>query len=95
MVCFFMAFFCLGILFGNINAIAMEPLGHIAGVGAAVIGSLTNFISVPLAITIGRLYNGTILPLMYGLVALSILTALAMRWADTAPQDTKVRDMDR
>ena len=30
----------------------MEPLEHIAGVGAAVIGSLTNFVSVPLAITI-------------------------------------------
>lgn len=93
MVCFFMAFFCLGILFGNINAIAMEPLGHIAGVGAAVIGSLTNFISVPLAITIGRLYNGTILPLIYGFVALSILTVVAMRWADTAPQDRIVRDI--
>lgn len=93
MVCFFFAFFCLGILFGNINAIAMEPLGHIAGVGAAVIGSLTNFISVPLAITIGRFYNGTILPLMYGLVALSILTVVAMRWADSAPQERKVRDI--
>ena len=39
MLCFSMAFFCLGILFGNLNAIAMEPLGHIAGVGAAVVGS--------------------------------------------------------
>ena len=31
-------FFCLGILFGNLNALAMEPLGHIAGIAASVIG---------------------------------------------------------
>ena len=34
-------FFCIGLLFGNLNALAMEPLGHIAGVGAAVVASLT------------------------------------------------------
>ena len=92
MICFAMAFFSLGILFGNLNAIAMEPLGHIAGVGAAVIGSLTNFISVPLAITIGRFYNGTTLPLTFGFAILSILTVVAMRWADTAPQDVTAGD---
>jgi DHA1 family bicyclomycin/chloramphenicol resistance-like MFS transporter len=32
-------FFCNGIVFGNLNARAMEPLGHIAGVAAAVIAS--------------------------------------------------------
>lgn len=41
---FFMAylmfsFFCVGILFGNQNSLAMEPLGHLAGIGAAVVGS--------------------------------------------------------
>ncbi len=35
------AFFCIGILFGNFNALAMEPLGHIAGVGAAVVEACT------------------------------------------------------
>ena len=86
LICFAMAFSSLGILFGNLNAIAMEPLGHIAGVAAAVIGSLTNFVSVPLAIAIGRLYNGTTLPLAIGFVLLSILTLVAMRWADASRQ---------
>ena len=49
LVSFFMiAFFCIGILFGNFNAMAMEPLGHIAGVAAAVIGSITTFVSMGL-----------------------------------------------
>ena len=82
MVCFAATFFCIGILFGNLNAIAMEPLGHIAGVGAAVVGALSTLISVPLGIIIGRSYNGTTLPLVGGFAILSILAAFVMRWAD-------------
>src|SRR4029434_1277649 len=33
------AFFGIGLLFGNLNALAMQPLGHIAGTGAAVVGA--------------------------------------------------------
>ena len=32
-------FFCVGITFGNLNALALEPLGHMAGLGAAFVGS--------------------------------------------------------
>ena len=83
MVCFALAFFCLGILFGNLNAIAMEPLGHIAGVGSAVVGSLSTFVAVPLGIIIGRSYDGTTLPLVGGFAILSTLASFVMRWADS------------
>ncbi len=82
MTCFMMAFFCIGILFGNLNAIAMGPLGHIAGVGAAVVGSLSSLVAVTLAIIIGRSYDGTTLPLIGGFAILSILAAVIMRWAE-------------
>ncbi len=82
MVCFATAFFCLGILFGNLNAIAMEPLAHIAGVGAAVVSSLSTLVAVLLAVAIGRCYDGTTLPLVSGFAILSILAAVTMRWAD-------------
>lgn len=82
LACFIVAFFCIGILFGNLSAIAMEPLGHIAGVGAAVVGSLSTFVAVPLAIIIGRSYDGTTLPLISGFVILSTLAAAVMRWAE-------------
>jgi DHA1 family bicyclomycin/chloramphenicol resistance-like MFS transporter len=81
MTCLMMAFFCIGILFGNLNAIAMAPLGHIAGVGAAVVGSLSSLVYVPLAIIIGRSYDGTTLPLIGGFAILSVLAAVIMRWA--------------
>lgn len=74
-------FFCVGILFGNQNALAMEPLGHLAGIGAAVVGSLSTLISIPLGTLIGRSYNGTIIPLILGIAVLSGASMIVVRWA--------------
>ena len=76
------SFFCIGVLFGNQNSLAMEPLGHLAGIGAAVVGSLSTFISMPLGTIIGQNYNGTVLPLIAGIGILSGLSILVVRWAE-------------
>ena len=77
-----LTFFCVGLLFGNQNSLAMEPLGHMAGIGAAVVGSLSTLISMPLGTIIGQSYNGTIIPLILGLVILTGLAILVVRWAE-------------
>jgi DHA1 family bicyclomycin/chloramphenicol resistance-like MFS transporter len=59
-------FFCVGVLFVNLTALATPPRGHNAGLGVALIGSLTTFISLPLGCSIGRLYDGGVLPLVTG-----------------------------
>ena len=82
MLYFMLTFFCVGILFGNNNALAMQPLGHVAGIGAAVVGSLSTFISFPLGVMIGRSYNGTIVPLVAGIAILAGLSLLVVRWAE-------------
>ena len=74
-------FLCIGVLFGNLNALAMEPLGHIAGVGASVVATLSTFISLILGTVIGQSYNGTILPLVAGFAVLSALSLIIMHWA--------------
>lgn len=79
MVYLMVTFFGFGILFGNLNAIAMEPLGHIAGVGAAVVGSLSTLISVPVGILIGQSYDETVLPLIGGFSILSIVSFITIR----------------
>ena len=56
-------FFCIGVLFGNLNSIAMEPLGHVAGTAAAAIGSATTLLAVALGFLIGQAYDGTLVPL--------------------------------
>jgi len=76
-------FFCVGILFGNQNSLAMEPLGHLAGLGAAIVGSLSTLISIPLGTLIGRSYSGTVIPLIIGVAVLSGLSLGVVHWANT------------
>lgn len=57
------AFGCIGVLFGNLNSLAMEPLGHLAGIGAAVVGSLSTLIAVLIAVSVAQFFNHTMLPL--------------------------------
>jgi DHA1 family bicyclomycin/chloramphenicol resistance-like MFS transporter len=76
-------FFCVGILFGNQNSLAMEPLGHLAGIGAAIVGSFSTLISIPLGTLIGQSYNGTVIPLIIGVAVLSALSLGVVRWTET------------
>ena len=83
MIYLIMTFFTVGILFGNQNALAMEPLGRIAGIGAAVVGSLSTFISVPIGTLIGQSYNGTVLPLVIGMAAMAGLSLIVLHWIES------------
>jgi len=71
-------FFCFGMLFGNLNAMAMEPMGHIAGIAAAAMSCISTTMSVTIGTLIGQSFNGTVLPLTAGLFGLSILAASVM-----------------
>ena len=69
-------FFCIGVLFGNLNSIAMEPLGHVAGTAAAAIGSSTTLLAVALGYLVGQAYDGTLMPMAIGFVSLISLSVL-------------------
>ena len=73
-------FFCVGILFGNLNTLAMQPLGHLAGIGAAMVGSFSTLTSMLLGTIIGQNYNGTIIPLVIGMVTLFGTAIFVIRW---------------
>lgn len=66
--------FCTGIIWGNLNALAMEPLGHIAGIGAAFVGSIPTLISIPFGILIGRMYDNSVLPLVIGFALTGLIS---------------------
>lgn len=61
-------FFCFGMVYGNLSAIAMEPMGKIAGVATAIIGSLSSCISMALGALIGQLFDNTLQPLTISLI---------------------------
>lgn len=64
-------FFCFGLVFGNVNALAMEPMGHVAGIASAIIGATSSIMSMIIGTAIGQLYNDTLLPLTCGFLVLS------------------------
>ena len=76
-------FFCVGILFGNLNAMAMRSLGSVAGIGAAVVGSIANFVSFPIGVVIARGYAGDATPIVAGFVICGILAGLSLLIAGT------------
>jgi len=75
-------FFCFGILFGNLNALAMEPLGHIAGLGSALIGSVSTLMSVAFGIVVANAYDQTVIPLVAGFAMLGLAGLVTMRWTE-------------
>lgn len=76
------SFFCIGMVFGNFNALAMEPLGHMAGLGAAFVGSVSTFVSLPLGWAIGQSFDGGVLPLVTGFAVLGLISLLVMIWTE-------------
>lgn len=73
MVFALITFFCLGLLFGNLNALAMEPMGHVAGIASAVIGCLSSGISAIIGTIIGQSFNNTLTPMVSGFLLLTMI----------------------
>ena len=73
---FAMQFFAVGFLFGNLRALAMEPLGHIAGIGAAINGFISTIMAVPIANYIGSFMNDSVLPIFIGFSLFGFLSLL-------------------
>jgi DHA1 family bicyclomycin/chloramphenicol resistance-like MFS transporter len=85
MLYFLTTFFCTGFLFGNLNALAMEPLGHMAGIGATVVGAASTFLNVLIGTTIGQCFNGTVLPLINGFLLCSLFALSVHKWIERRP----------
>ena len=72
--------FCFGLVVSNFGAIAMGPLGHIAGTASSIQGFVTTFGGAVLGFLIGQDFNGTVVPLtlgcsVYGVLALAAVAA--------------------
>ena len=68
-------FAMMGLTMGNLNALAMERLGHIAGFAASVITAVSTVLSVLIAVPVGLAFDGTQIPLLIGA---SVFSALAL-----------------
>jgi DHA1 family bicyclomycin/chloramphenicol resistance-like MFS transporter len=77
------SFFGIGLLFGNLTTLAMQPLGAIAGTGSAIVGALSMLISLTLGTGIGQISDGTVVPLVAGFAVLS-LGSIGAAWCAEA-----------
>lgn len=86
-----LTFFGVGFVFGNLNALTMEPLGHIAGIGAAVLGTVSTFVGMALGILVGWWIDGTVVPLIAGIAVYFAVAFLLVRYAEAGRATAAVR----
>ncbi len=75
-------FFLAAFGIGNMNALAMEPMGHIAGMAASIVTAFATIGSAVLAVPIGLAFDGTMRPLTFGVFAVVSLAYLIVRKMD-------------
>jgi DHA1 family bicyclomycin/chloramphenicol resistance-like MFS transporter len=63
---------CIGLCGSNFGAMAMEPVGHIAGAASSVQGFITSVGAVVVGTAIGQSYNGTTVPLAIGYLGIGL-----------------------
>jgi DHA1 family bicyclomycin/chloramphenicol resistance-like MFS transporter len=88
-------FFAIGFLFGNTRALAMEPIGHIAGIGAAINGFVSTMMAVPIATYIGGFVQTTALPLFVGFFicgSISLILIQYLKVSNKKEQALKIND---
>ncbi len=73
---FALAFGCFGLMGSNFSALAMEPLGKIAGTASAAYGFATTLASAFIGAFIGSQFDGSTVPLMLGFAVLGTVSLI-------------------
>ena len=73
-----LVFTTFGFLFSNLNAIALEPMAHIAGTASAIIATLSNIIAVSIGAISSIYFSEDAIPLITVFVVTSILAIVIM-----------------
>jgi DHA1 family bicyclomycin/chloramphenicol resistance-like MFS transporter len=75
------------LLIPNANALAMDPMGSVAGTAASVIGFVSTGGGAAFGALIDRAFNGTVTPLAIGFLSSAVVALLLTTWADRDPHD--------
>ena len=69
---------------GNLNALGLEPMGHIAGMASSVMGAISTLFGASLGAIVGLFFNGTPVPLVG---AVSVFSIIAYAIARQLPRE--------
>lgn len=75
----FCIFFQAGLTLGNLNAIAMEPMGHVAGMAASVIGGVSTIFAAAIASIVTLLFPPTVNSLIAAVLVMALVGFAIMR----------------
>jgi DHA1 family bicyclomycin/chloramphenicol resistance-like MFS transporter len=73
---------CFGLIGSNSGALAMEPMGHIAGTASSLQGLISTIGGALIGLAIGQMFNGTTLPLVAGFVVCGAASLTIAWWAN-------------
>ncbi|WP_272857960.1 Bcr/CflA family efflux MFS transporter [Paracoccus stylophorae] len=73
-------FFMAGVTFGNLNALALQYMGHIAGMAASIVAAISTVLATLIAAPVGLLYDGTAIPVIAATLICSGLAWFLMRF---------------
>jgi DHA1 family bicyclomycin/chloramphenicol resistance-like MFS transporter len=74
--------FLLGLTLPNFNAMAMEPLGAVAGTAASMLGFYTTLMGVAIGSVVGQAFDGTVTPLAIGFLTCNLAALPVILWAE-------------
>ncbi|AYO85813.1 MFS transporter [Methylobacterium brachiatum] len=74
--------FLMSFALPNFNALALEPLGAIAGTASSFVGFYTTILGAFSGYVIGQAFDGTVLPVGIGYAALGGLAVLVVLWTE-------------
>ena len=85
---------CVGLTVGNFGALAMEPMGAVAGIAASLQGFMSTLGAAVLGALIGYGFHGTAMPLALGSAACGVAALVAVlaaeKWRLFRPQRAPV-----
>jgi DHA1 family bicyclomycin/chloramphenicol resistance-like MFS transporter len=73
---------CFNLSSSNFGAMALEPIGAVAGIGAALQGFISTTGAALVAAMIGRQFNGSVMPLAAGALACGVLSLMCVLRAE-------------
>lgn len=69
-------FFMAGMTIGNLNALGLEPMGHIAGTAASLMAAIPTMGAVLLSVPIGQSFDGTPVPIAFAICLCALVARL-------------------
>jgi DHA1 family bicyclomycin/chloramphenicol resistance-like MFS transporter len=76
---------CFGLIGANAGALAMQPLGHVAGTASSLQGVITTIGGALIGFAIGQQFDGTTLPFLIGFAICGSAALVIAFWANRQP----------